>query len=173
MNFQITKASPSDYSAISHLIQTIWDHLDQKAWFAIDSADYTGHMLETQQGIAFKAVEQETKTIAGIFMITFPGLSDENLGRDINLPDEELLKVVHMDTVAVLPHYRGHSLQQRLMQAAEIEAQQLGYRYFMCTIHPDNHYSKNNVLKQGYRIVATKEKYGGYTRNILLKEKFY
>ena len=103
-------------------------------------------------------------------MLVFPGLSEENLGRDINLSETDLLKVAHMDSVAVLPQYRGHGLQNKLMQAAEAEARQRGYRYLMCTVHPDNHYSKNNVLKQGYHVIATKEKYGGYTRNILLKE---
>ncbi|MBT9776246.1 GNAT family N-acetyltransferase [Clostridium sp. MCC353] len=170
MTFKITKATPSDYPSIVRLIQSVWDRLEQKAWFAADNSDYTIQMLETGQGLAFKATEQETGELAGIFMIVFPGLSQENLGRDINLPESELVKVVHMDSAAVLPEYRGYSLQRRLMQAAEAEARRRGFRYLMCTIHPDNHYSRDNVLEQGYHIAATKEKYGGYIRNILIKE---
>lgn len=170
MNFKITCAAPTDYPAIVQLIQTVWENLEQKEWFAADNADYTIHMLETRQAEAFKAVDETTNALAGIFMIVYPGRSDENLGKDINLPDSELSKVAHMDSVAVLPRYRGYGLQYRLMQEAESEARRKGYRYLMCTIHPDNHYSKSNVLKQGYHIAATKEKYGGYLRNILLKE---
>lgn len=170
MTFTITPATPPDYPSIARLIQTVWQALDQKSWFAADNDDYTLHMLESGQGLAFKAVDEASQTLAGIFMLVFPGLSEENLGRDINLSETDLLKVAHMDSVAVLPQYRGHGLQNKLMQAAEAEARQRGYRYLMCTVHPDNHYSKNNVLKQGYHVIATKEKYGGYTRNILLKE---
>lgn len=170
MTFKITQATPPDYPSIASLIQSVWDQLEQKAWFAVDNSDYTIHMLETGQGIAFKATEQETGALAGIFMIVFPGLSQENLGRDISLPEKELSRVVHMDSAAVLPEYRGYGLQQKLMQAAEAEAFKRGYRYLMCTVHPDNHYSRNNVLKQGYHIAATKEKYGGYMRNIFIKK---
>lgn len=170
MTFKITQATPPDYPSIASLIQTVWNQLEQKAWFAADNSDYTVRMLENGQGLAFKATEQETGVLAGIFMIVFPGLSQENLGRDIDLPETELSGVVHMDSAAVLPEYRGYGLQRRLMQAAEAEARRRGYRYLMCTIHPDNNYSKNNVLEQGYHIAATKEKYGGYIRNILIKK---
>lgn len=42
----------------------------------------------------------------------------------------------------------------------------------MCTVHPENYYSRNNVIRQGYEVVLTKEKYGGYIRDILLKKLF-
>ena len=74
-----------------------------------------------------------------------------------------------MDTAAVLPEYRGQKLQYRLMQMAEEELKKEGLRYLMCTVHPQNRYSRENVLRQGYEVAATKEKYGGYLRDILLK----
>ena len=80
------------------------------------------------------------------------------------------LRVAHMDTAAVLPQYRGHQLQYRLMQAAEADLRALGFRYLMGTIHPDNIYSMNNGLKQGYRIIGEKIKHGGKRRAILMKE---
>lgn len=39
----------------------------------------------------------------------------------------------------------------------------------MCTVHPDNCYSRDNIVSQGYESVAVKEKYGGYVREIFLK----
>ena len=36
-------------------------------------------------------------------------------------------------------------------------------------VHPDNCYSRNNIISQGYGSVAVKEKYGGYVREIFLK----
>ena len=92
------------------------------------------------------------------------------MGRDAGFPEEELPKVAHMDTAAVLPQYRGHQLQYRLMQAAEADLRAMGFRYLMGTIHPDNVYSMNNAMKQGYRIIGEKLKHGGKRRAILLKE---
>ncbi|HBG12936.1 MAG TPA: hypothetical protein DDX68_16840 [Clostridium sp.] len=57
-----------------------------------------------------------------------------------------------------------------MMKTAEEELRKQGYRYLMCTVHPENRYSKNNIIKQGYQVVLTKEKYGGYVRDILLKK---
>ena len=95
---------------------------------------------------------------------------EENLGRDIGLPESELRKVVHMDSAAVLPSFRGFHLQRRLMKAAEEELQREGFRYLCCTVHPDNKSSLQSVLSQGYRIAKTCEKYGGFPRHILIRE---
>lgn len=169
MEFQITLAEEEDYQAIVDTIESVVDSLEEKEWFAADSAEYILQILKEGTGIGFKATEALSGRLAGIFMMVFPGRSEENLGRDIGFPDQELEKVVHMDTVAVLPEFRGHHLQSRLMRAAEEEAARRGYRYLMCTVHPENRYSRENVLKQGYRAVLTKEKYGGYLRDILVK----
>lgn len=75
-----------------------------------------------------------------------------------------------MDSAAVRAEYRGNRLQYILMQEAEQELRTMGYRYLMCTVHPDNHFSRENVLRQGYRVMKTTEKYGGFIRDILLKE---
>ena len=95
---------------------------------------------------------------------------EENLGRDIGLPESELGKVAHMDSAAVLPSFRGFHLQRRLMKTAEEELQREGFRYLCCTVHPDNKSSLQSVLSQGYRIAKTCEKYGGFPRHILVRE---
>ena len=66
-----------------------------------------------------------------------------------------------MDSIAILPKYRGHKLQYRLMQTAEGDLRAKGFKYLMCTVHPDNCYSRDNIVSQGYESVAVKEKYGG------------
>ena len=110
-------------------------------------------------------------SVAGILLTTFPGDSEENLGRDIGLPESELMLVAHMDSVAILPEYRGAGLQKRLMQHAEQELAEQGYRYFMCTVHPENRYSRQNIIKQGFKPVKTALKYGGYQREIFLRDR--
>ncbi len=170
MQFHIEKAVPADYPAFAEISRQVWQLLDHKEWFAMDNPDYTLHVLTGGRGTGYKAMAEETGEIAGIFLTEVPGMSEENLGRDICLSEEELPKVAHMDTAAVLPKYRGHHLQYLLMQAAEEDLRSQGFRYLMCTIHPENHASLNTALRQGYRIMTEKEKYGGYRRAILLKE---
>lgn len=169
MTFTIVRAKREDYQLFADIIKAVYDALEQKEWFAADNADYTYHMLKEGNGIGYKALEEASGETAGIFLVTFPGNSEENLGRDIGLAEEELPFVAHMDSAAVLPGYRGVGLQKRLMEHAETEMKAQGYRYLMCTVHPENKYSRQNVTSQGYEMVKTAIKYGGYERGIFLK----
>ena len=76
-----------------------------------------------------------------------------------------------MDSVAVLPDYRGQGLQRRLLEEAENWLSRGGDRILLCTIHPENRFSLNNALKQGYEIRKTLEKYGS-VRHLLCKKIF-
>ena len=74
-----------------------------------------------------------------------------------------------MDTVVVHPDYRGLGLQKRLMQTAETELSKAGQHILMCMVHPENRYSLNNVLSQGYTICTTVDMYGSI-RHVLRKD---
>ena len=41
----------------------------------------------------------------------------------------------------------------------------------MCTVHPENRYSRQNIIKQGFKPVKTALKYGGYRREIFLRDR--
>ncbi len=170
MEFSIERAVTQDFQALANVIHTVWEKIENKDWFVADHADFIHDLLQHQNGIGYKAMVKESGIIAGVFVVTFPGRQEENLGWDMGLPEEELEKVAHMESVAILPEYRGNGLQYALMQAAEKELRQRGYGYLMCTIHPENVYSKENAIRQGYEVVMTKEKYGGLVRDILLKK---
>lgn len=169
MTFRIEKADAGLYQEIEDIIESVWEQIENKDWFVADNAEYTYRVLNEGNGAAYVAVEEESGRKAGVFLTVFPGNSEHNLGRDAGLSKEELEYVAHMESVAVLPEFRGHQLQYRLMQEGERELRKRGYRYLMCTVHPDNVFSLNNVRKQGYEIVKVGEKYGGYRRAVLLK----
>ena len=184
MDFDIRKCEINDIETVVGLIEAVYEQMENKEWFAADNSEYTKKMLSQGPGTAWMAVEKESGQPAGVFMTAVPSVSgqsadagenapedyEENLGRDIGLPETELGKVAHMDSAAVLPASRGFRLQRRLMEYAETELQKEGFRHLCCTVHPDNRSSLNNVLAQGYRIMKTCEKYGGSPRHILLKE---
>ncbi|ADL05594.1 GNAT family N-acetyltransferase [Lacrimispora saccharolytica] len=170
MNFLIERAVHEDYQIMADVIQSVWRQIERKDWFVADDSEYTCHTLQEGNGIGYKAFEMETNALAGVLIASLPGKGEENLGWDIGMAEEELGRVAHMESVAILPKYRGNGLQHTLMKIAEEELRNHGYRYLMCTVHPENKFSKNNMIKQGYQVVLTKEKYGGYLRDILYKE---
>jgi len=46
-------------------------------------------------------------------VLYFPGVDGDNFGTDIALPSDELDKVVHLETVAVHPAFRGTRSRER------------------------------------------------------------
>lgn len=114
-------------------------------------------------------VAADNKRIVGAFDALKPKLAPFNYGYTIGLTEEELLRVVNMDTAVVHPDYRGHGLQKRLMQCAQMDLVESGERILMCTVHPQNQFSLNNVLSQGYRICRTMPMYGSI-RHVLRKD---
>ena len=78
--------------------------------------------------------------------------------------------MAHVESVAILPEYRGHGLQYRMMRMAEDVARKENYAYLLCTVHPENRFSRNNMVKMGFHSVVTKEKYGGFLREVMMKQ---
>ncbi len=169
MEFTIRPAGAQDAGEIAEVIQTVYSQMEHKEWFVADAAEYFIRVLSSGKASGFKAVDMQTGATAGVLATYYPGEEKENMGRDVGLSEAQCALAAHMDTMAVLPAYRGHHLQYQLMMAAEQELYRKGYRYLLASVHPDNHASKNTMLHAGYRIMATKEKYGGYLRHIMLK----
>lgn len=165
MEFEVEK-KPLEYDMeVADLYREVLSGLERKEFLALDP-DY----IPNTGGILYLCRKKDDHSLAGVFSLAFPGLGEENLGRDIGLADDELSFVAHMDIAAVRACFRGCGIQKMLMQMAEKDASALGYRYLMCTIHPDNAASMKSALSLGYKVILTKEMYGGLVRNILLKD---
>lgn len=102
-------------------------------------------------------------------MIRIPGLANDNLGRDINLPEEELCKVAHLQAAAVHPAYRGNGLQRKLTFAHLDVIEEMGYEHVCCTVSPKNPISLSNYLSCGLAIEGLCPKMQGWWRFILHK----
>lgn len=134
-------------------------------WFSLDTPEEFRQRMEN--GSMRLWVAEDAQRLAGIFSVVYPGTSPINYGWKLNLPEEDLQRVVNMDTAAVHPDYRGQGLQRRLMETAERE---LGSgKILLCTIHPENRYSLRNALTAGYEIQATLPMYGSI-RHLLRKD---
>ena len=74
-----------------------------------------------------------------------------------------------MDSAVVGNAYRGNGLQGRMLDVAENFLNLEEYYYLMCTIHPDNQFSRHNMENHGYEVKKIALCYGGLPRCILLK----
>lgn len=182
----IRRAEKEDMARVKELMDRVKQGMEHPDWYVTDEMPWLlrhvseeGFTLlaETGDGCA----EPGKRRLAAFFVVDLPGVRElagtektqtgENLGVEAGLDEEDCLLVAHMDSVAVDPEFRGHHLQGRLVEAAERELAGRRQRFLMCTVHPENHASLHTMESHGYRVIATKEKYGGTLRHILLKEK--
>lgn len=163
MDILIRQGGIEDTERYLAFLHDIYDGMGQSDWLFLDPDDEVRAMVEAGR---MKLWLAEVNGIAGVFSVVFPGLAPINLGYDLELDKEQLPRVVHMDTAAVHPNYRGLHLQTRLMLHAE---QTLGGSILLCTVHPENRYSLQNVMSQGYAIAKQCKKYGSI-RYILRKD---
>lgn len=175
MEFELRKATIAEADHLTLLIKEVWEGMEHKEWFAPEEEEgYIRQLIETDTGVIWTATDTISNETAGLFIVVYPGKENpDNLGYDLNFSSEELCKVAHMDTVAVHPRFRGYGLQRLLVQKAEEELRKSGYRHLLCTVHPDNDFSRSNMEKAGYRIAKQTLKYGGLPRLIMWKENLF
>lgn len=169
MHFQFQKGTPRDVEKFILFLNEIKAGMSQKDWFYLDPADTVRTILKDgtlEFWLAFRE-----KQLAAVFSIYFPGLHASNYGYDLGFSQEDLLQVVHMDTAAVHPDYRGFGLQEQLVRMAEQELSGKGRKVLLSTVHPENHFSLNNMLKQRYEVQKRVKMYGS-ERLILRKDIF-
>lgn len=85
---------------------------------------------------------------------------------NLNLDYKE---VVDYGPVFVNPKYIGNNLQLQMLEKINKLSLKKGYKYVVTTVHPENNYSINNLLKSGFVLIGTR-KFNRGVRNIYLKE---
>lgn len=164
----LRKAQPADLDGIMRVMNEAKASAEP-GWFVSDDDEYVKEHMEKRGFII--AAEDGKAGIVGFMMIDFPGICEKNLGVYLNLGEQILNQVVHMDSAAVLPAYRGRHLQERMLEMAERSLDQMPqYKYRMCTVHPDNRYSLANLQKLGYTVLTTVYKYNGLLRHVMYKK---
>ena len=173
IEFEIIRAVPEDLEELVHIMETVAAGMEKKEWFVSDDLPYIkAHLrdgITLENGFILKAVTE--KEIAGFFMVDFPGSTAHNLGNYLHMTGNQLMQVAHMDSVVILPKYRGHRLQYRLMEEAEqVIRKQTNYRILLATVHPDNIYSLQNAKARGFHVAAEVTAYQGLPRYIIRKD---
>jgi ribosomal protein S18 acetylase RimI-like enzyme len=161
-------ATNENVQEIHNLMREVYERLEDKSLYVCDDLEYVDSHI-SKEGFVVIACNRENR-IVGSFIFRYPDMHEDNLGRDIGLSGDKLKQVVHMESSAVLPEYRGRSLQSEMLKYGEDLIDKKKYRYFMATVSPDNPASCKTFENNGYRCVMTKEKYGGLVRRVYLKE---
>lgn len=167
---EIFQAGRESLEEAVRLVRNTAEKMKEKSWFVAESLEEFDRWMRKDQGWLYVARDRSSGQLAGMFFVVLPGLEEENLGYDIGMQGRQLYECAIMDTVVALPEYRGMHLQYEMMQTAERKLRKEGYRYLLCTVHPENKFSRENVKRQGYKKMLTKEKYGGFLRDIWMKE---
>ena len=167
--FEILRCTKNDIPEILAVMREAEAGLTSRDWYVTVGRDFFEAHME-REGFVLKAVERQSGRLAGFLAVRIPGKAEDNLGRFLQLGEEELLQVAHMESAAVASDFRGNGLQGRMMAEAERILREQGFSRFMGTVHPSNCYSRNHFLRLGYRAAARTEMYGGLTRDVMVKE---
>lgn len=167
MKFIIRKAQVSDVPGIMAVMEEARKETLHPDWFVADNEEFVREHLE-EKGFVIVAQSADTDQTAGFFLVKYPE-EEENLGYYLGLDEEQLSHVAVMDSVAVASAYRGYGLQGKMLKAAEQLLDKNAFYYLMCTIHPDNKFSRHNMESHGYEVKKIALCYGGLPRCILLK----
>lgn len=86
-----------------------------------------------------------------------------------NLKYDEKL-VVSCGPIMVNPKYVGNKLQKQMLELLDKYCKSIGKRYIFTKVHPDNIYSINNFVGDGYKFVETYKTSSGEPRSVYFKE---
>lgn len=163
----VSFAQTCDATKIYRVMHKVKDSLTDKELYLADDLAYIQNTL-THRGFGLKACD-DANHIIGFLLVHFPEDEPDHLGHFLNLPQEERRKTAYMDSVAILPDFRGMGLQRKLLLTAESAELLLPYRYLMATVSPKNPHSLQNFLRLNYRIVCKTIKPNGWERFVLCK----
>lgn len=163
------KADRNDAELLAASMRTIRSNMEDPSMYVIDIAEDIRQYIDGIHGFALLALENET--LAGYFIFRFPDIDEPgHLGDYLSLSDTEKEHVVYMDSAGVFPAFRGQGLQGKLLRKGEEMLKTTKYTVGLATVSPNNPASLNTLLKDGFEIITTTEKYGGLTRHVLYKQ---
>ncbi|WP_068501230.1 GNAT family N-acetyltransferase [Paenibacillus kribbensis] len=166
MEFLIEKADDKHMQSIYEIMCQIDKEIHDRNYFVTDDLEYVKEHI-SEEGFTLLAWDQSN--VAGFLIVDTAGEKEGHLGYDLHWSAEKIRTSAVMNSVCILPRYRGFGLQQALLKQGEATLIAMGFSSFLATVYPSNSHSLHNFLHQGYKIGDTKLKYGGVMRHILYK----
>ncbi|MDW7671932.1 MAG: hypothetical protein SCK57_05435 [Bacillota bacterium] len=167
--YEMVYLAPDHVDQVLALQKVVFDALDDRQKFVPDSREFFEEVALVKGKGRMIGVFVENEMIAAR-SISFPGLSFENLGWELDLSEEDLKRVCHLESSIVHPDFRGNHLQALMLKPTQAYLKEEGYCMILCTISPFNYPSLKNVMDAGLFIRDVKVRggvYGGKLRFLL------
>ena len=161
---ELRRCRPSDLLAVIDLNETVYSALPDKSILRHNTPEMIASCL-AEPNVTLGIWEGDTLIAVG--MLYVPQCIEEDHFHDLGLEGE--YKSANQKLFLVREGYRGLGLQRKLIREVEKIAIARGYNLLCTTVAPNNGFSINNFLKEGYVYAKTEEKYGGLVRNLYYK----
>jgi len=171
-DYEMVILDKSNIDEMMELQERIVRNLKNPETFVMDSREFIlNSVLEKGKGLAI-GVYAGNKLIA-FRTVSLPGNTEANMGKELNIPEEELEHVAHLESTVVDLEYRGNKLQAKMMKRTFKILYKLGYYHILCTVSPFNYPSLKNVIDAGLVVKALNQRsgqYGGKWRFLLARD---
>lgn len=161
---QLRQCQLSDLQSVIDLNEAIYSTLPDKSILRHNSPEMIASCID-EPNVTLGV--WEGNTLIAIGMLYVPQCIEEDHFHDLGLEGE--YKSANQKLFLVREGYRGLGLQRKLIREVEKIAMARGYNLLCTTVAPNNDYSINNFLKEGYVYAKTEAKYGGLMRNLYYK----
>lgn len=161
---ELRRCLPSDLQTVVDLNETVYAALPDKSILRHNSPEMIASCLE-EPNVTLGMWDGDA--LVAIGMLYVPQCIEEDHFHDLGLQGD--YKSANQKLFLVREGYRGLGLQRRLIREVEHIALARGYNLLCTTVSPNNTFSINNFLKEGYVYAKTEEKYGGLLRNLYYK----
>jgi GNAT superfamily N-acetyltransferase len=161
---QLRQCQPTDIQVIIDLNEAIYAALPDKPVLRHNSPEMIASCLE-EPNVTLGVWDGDL--LVAIGMLYVPQCIEEDHFHDLDLQGD--YKSANQKLFLVRDRYRGLGLQRRLIREVEKTAIARGYNLLCTTVAPNNDFSINNFLKEGYVYAKTEMKYGGLVRNLYYK----
>lgn len=164
MQLQVRLVRPDEVDQVMALQYSVHDRMPDPSQLAITDPEEIAESIRLDVCIG---IFDGDKMAAFTLMVVNRESADRNNGQKNGLDPYEC---VSFDTTFVDPDYRGLGFQRWFLDQRTRIAEQLGAKYALVTVAPENKYSLNNILESGFEIIARKTLYGGLDRYVLKKD---
>ncbi len=142
--------------------EQVKENMSEPNWLGDLTKDDLIYMLNNNSKIWIYYLDKEP--ICSMMLISS---DEESLAKfELNLNCKD---VADYGPMFVNPKYIGNGLQYKMLKKLDEYCINKNYKYAISTVHPDNIYSINNLIKDNFKLKSTKELLRGI-RNIYLKD---
>lgn len=133
-----------DIDSYLQLVETVKESMENANWLGDFSIDDYRYLLN-HGSMIYGAYYADL--LVGSFML-IPATEKDI--QKFNLSQLDCRAVADYGPQMVHPDYRGNKIQSLLLRKIDEVAKKQGYNIAVTTIHPDNIYSINNILSDGF-----------------------